>query len=221
MSWKRFPSNGLQRRVRIPMASSRRTCRNRVFLNEPVWENLNPPCLACRLHGLPLPQAGTSGDCCWQRHRANACLTPAHSSSTEPDTPPRRTRLSNESRWPPHPESSCSAPPFGPRGRSLAIRAKEGQTAWKQWLKSSASIVAYWWSTDPRTRRADTYGCNFRLLDHAEHHHAVGGHHHRVFPGIQLQVAVGPEISCTRGCRFQAQVRPLDGDLCGRAAAVK
>src|SRR6267143_155819 len=107
------------------------------------------------------------------------------------------------------------------RGRSLAIRAKEGQTALTQWLKSSASIIVYWWSTDPWTRLADAYGHNSRLLSHAEHYYAVGGHRHRVFPGIQLQFAVGPEISCMRGCRFQAQVRPLDGDLCGPAGAVK
>jgi len=107
------------------------------------------------------------------------------------------------------------------RGRSLAIRAKYGQTALTQWLKSSASIVAFWLSADPWARRTDAYGRNVRLLSHAEHHHAVGGHRHRVFPGIQLQVGVGPEISCMRGCRFQAQVRPLDGDLCGRAVAIK
>src|SRR5437868_2897073 len=79
------------------------------------------------------------------------------------------------------------------RGRSSAIRAKEGQTALTQWLK--ASVVAFWLSAGPWTRRTDAYGCNFRLLSHAEHHHAVGGHRHQVFPGIQLQVAVGPEIS--------------------------
>src|SRR6266481_1119092 len=61
------------------------------------------------------------------------------------------------------------------------------------------------------------------LLGDPEHHHAVRGHHHRVFRfrAIQFQIAVGPEISCTLGCRFQAKVRPLDGDFCGCAAAVK
>src|SRR6266550_2242426 len=108
-----------------------RTCRNRVFLNEPVWGNLNPLSHARRLHGLHLPQAGPSGDCCWQRHRANAWLrsrTPAHSSSTERDTPPRRTRLSHESRWPPHPESSCSAPRFGPRAGPKFSHSRKGRS---------------------------------------------------------------------------------------------
>ena len=128
MSWKDAPSSGGEE---FQWQVLDRTCRNRIFLNEPVWENLNPTSLACRLHGLPLPQAGTSGDCCWQRHRANACLgnrTPAHSSSTERDTPPRRTRLSNESRCPPHPESSCSAPPFGPRAGPKFSHSRKGRS---------------------------------------------------------------------------------------------
>jgi len=56
--WKDAPSSGGEE---FQWQVLDRTCRNRIFLNEPVRENLNPTSLACRYTDYPLLKLEPAG----------------------------------------------------------------------------------------------------------------------------------------------------------------